>query len=168
MEKLGGGRLRKLRQMLSVFVILLASAAGAEEAYGRGPILTITAAGKVLELDRARLSELDWTTVETSTIWTLGLLRFEGVELATLAEALDLKGSGFRVRALNEYEAMIPAEDAVKGGALLALRRDGQDLTTRDRGPVWLIYPYDSVDAYQRDQYYTRSVWQVIEIEVLP
>jgi hypothetical protein len=35
----------------------------------------------------------------------------------------------------------------------------------RDKGPLWLVYPYDSVSAYQTEVIYARSIWQVKQME---
>ena len=40
-------------------------------------------------------------------------------------------------------------------------------MTLRDKGPLWLVYPYDADTAYQSEVIYARSVWQLDRIEVL-
>ncbi len=36
----------------------------------------------------------------------------------------------------------------------------------RDKGPLWLVYPYDSNPDLNTDKYYSRSVWQIKELNV--
>jgi hypothetical protein len=38
----------------------------------------------------------------------------------------------------------------------------------RDKGPVWVVFPYDLATEYQSEVVYSRSVWQMVRIEVLP
>ena len=47
------------------------------------------------------------------------------------------------------------------------MRADGQDIGIRDRGPLWLIYPWSQHETLQRELYYSRSIWQIREIIVV-
>ena len=94
--------------------------------------------------------------------------RFEGVPIASLMAALGAKGSAIRATALNDYAVEIPMEDAVQGRALLAIRMNGEELSPRDKGPIWVIYPYDAGTEFQTEVIYSRSIWQLNRIEVLP
>lgn len=120
------------------------------------------------ELDRAQLAALPQTEITTSTIWTKGVQHFSGVELRTLLDALGASGTMLRVIALNDYVVEIPADEIVAGGALLASQRNDAPMSVRDKGPLWIIYPYDSSDDFRTEVIYSRSVWQVNRIEVLP
>ncbi|NEX45807.1 molybdopterin-dependent oxidoreductase [Pseudotabrizicola algicola] len=119
-------------------------------------------------LDRELLKSFGVITLHTSTIWTDGTSAFEGVELAALLEHLGASGSVLRLVALNEYAVELPMSEAVPGGPLLAFRMDGKDLSPRDKGPLWMIYPYDTNPAYKNEVSYSRSIWQLTSIEVLP
>jgi hypothetical protein len=46
------------------------------------------------------------------------------------------------------------------------MKRDGNFITVREKGPLFIIYPYDSDPQLQSQTYYTRSAWQVSEIIV--
>lgn len=119
-------------------------------------------------LDLATLESVGVTTMHTGTIWTEGTSAFEGVELAQLMDRLGATGSGLRLIALNEYAVEIPMSEAVAGGPLLAFRMDGKDLSPRDKGPLWMVYPYDTNPDYKNEVSYSRSIWQLTTIEVLP
>jgi hypothetical protein len=49
---------------------------------------------------------------------------------------------------------------------MLALKRDGQYMPVSDKGPIFIIYPFDSDAALKAQVYYKRSAWQVARIEV--
>ncbi|MEC8574513.1 MAG: oxidoreductase, partial [Pseudomonadota bacterium] len=39
-------------------------------------------------------------------------------------------------------------------------------MSLRDKGPLWIVYPFDSDPAYQTEAIYSRSIWQLEEITV--
>lgn len=128
---------------------------------------TNTEAGEAV-FDRAMLEGLDPVIVETSTIWTDGVQRFRGVPLVTLLDRLGAEGTILRALALNDYAIEIPVSDAVEGGPIIAFERGGEPMSVRDKGPLWVIYPYDAVPEYKSERIYARSIWQLVSIEVLP
>lgn len=157
----------------------LASSAAAQSAPGSLPapsgevILTVrgdiavTNGHAEAALDKAMIEAMGVVTMHTGTIWTDGTSEFQGVELANLLAHLGADGSILRLSALNDYAVEFPASEAVEGGPMLAFRMDGKDLSPRDKGPLWMIYPYDVNSAYKNEVSYSRSIWQLSRIEVL-
>jgi hypothetical protein len=125
------------------------------------------APGGVRHFDLNKLKSIGTTTVRTSTIWTNGTLEFEGVSLAALLEHVSADGSRLIARALNDYSVELPVSDAVEGGALVAFSLDGKLMSVRDKGPLWIIYPYDDNSAYANEVYYSRSIWHLRELQIL-
>lgn len=119
------------------------------------------------QLDLALLESLDRTTIETSTIWTEGTQIFEGVSLSVLVDALGLEGQTLRATAINDYAVDIPMSDAVEGGAIVAYKLDGAKMSVRDKGPLWIVYPYDSNADFRTEVIYSRSIWQLNRIEAI-
>lgn len=130
--------------------------------------ITQTNADHAATLDLALLAAMGSVVVETSTIWTDGVQTFEGVELATLLAALGAEGTVLRAIAHNDYAVDIPVSDAVAGGPVVAYLRNGAPMSMREKGPLWVIYPFDSSPAYQSELIYSRSIWQLDRIEVQP
>ena len=136
------------------------------------PILTIS--GKIsatnkegaAEFDRAMLEALGETSFSTSTPWYKEPVRFEGVSLAKLMDAVGATGDRIVSIAPNDYSAEMPVEDARKFGVILALKRDGEYMSVRDKGPLFIVYPFDSNPDLKAQKYYSRSVWQVARIEI--
>ena len=60
----------------------------------------------------------------------------------------------------------IPIADLAKFNVLLALKRDGEYMPTRDKGPLFIVYPYDSEPELKSQLFYSRSAWQVAELIV--
>lgn len=137
------------------------------------PLLTIsgdvalTDGSDILVLDRDALVELPATTFETSTIWTDGVHSFTGVSLADLAAELGVENGQFLATAINDYTVEIPFSDAVEGGPIIAYLMDGEEMSVRDKGPLWVIYPYDSDADYRSEVIYSRSIWQLDRLEIV-
>jgi hypothetical protein len=152
-------------------VISLAGAASLPGPVGK-PILTV--AGKITvtnkdgaaEFDRAMLEALGEVSFSTTTPWFTEPVKFEGVPLAKLMDAVGATGDRIVSIALNDYSAEMPMEDARKLGVILALKRNGEYMTVRDKGPLFIVYPFDSNPDLKAQKYYSRSVWQVARIEI--
>ena len=84
-----------------------------------------------------------------------------------MIKAIGAKGSKLKATALNNYSVEIPISDAVAGGPVLAYKIDGERLSVREKGPIWLVYPYDENVAYKTETIYSRSIWQLERLEVL-
>jgi len=131
-----------------------------------GEIAT-TNVGDTLQFDLATLSGLGDTIIETSTIWTDGVHVFQGVELATIAAVLGVTEGTFLAAAINDYTVEIPISDAVEGGAMIAYLMNGEAMSVRDKGPLWVVYPYDSSAEFRTEIVYSRSIWHLDRIEVV-
>lgn len=138
------------------------------------PILTLSGAiaqandGGNAQFDRDMIEQLPQRTIHTTSPWFDGAHSFEGPLLRDVLALVGAEGTRLRVVALNDYSAEIPVEDLNAYDVVLALRVDGETLSIRDRGPMWIMYPFDDYAELNVETYYGRSVWQVRSIEVLP
>ncbi|HEV8034818.1 molybdopterin-dependent oxidoreductase [Yoonia sp.] len=128
-------------------------------------LLTVTHEGKVQTYDLDALKEMGAVTFETKTIWTDGPQSFTGVSLLKLAEELNLEDGVLLASAINDYTVEIPISDAVEGGPIIAYLNNGEPMSVRDKGPLWIVYPYDSDPKYRSELIYSRSIWQLDRIE---
>jgi hypothetical protein len=117
--------------------------------------------------DRASLMALPATTFETSTVWTDGVHSFTGVSLQTLALEMGMSDGQFLATAINDYTVEIPISDTVEGGPIIAYLIDGEEMSIRDKGPLWVIYPYDHAADFRSEVVYSRSIWQLDRLEIL-
>ncbi|WP_392336758.1 molybdopterin-dependent oxidoreductase [Loktanella salsilacus] len=92
-------------------------------------------------LTREQLAALDMTSFETTTIWSDGIQTYEGTSLAALAELLGLTEGKILATAINDYTVEIPVSDAVEGGPIIAVLMNGEEMSVRDKGPLWIVYP---------------------------
>jgi hypothetical protein len=125
--------------------------------------------GGVVELDIGRLASMGESEIETTTIWTEGSHVYTGVLLADLLRALDPDATGQAVQllALNDYAVDLPVAEVTEEAPLLAYMTNGEPMPVRDKGPIWVIYPYDSSEDYRTDMVFSRSVWQLDRITLL-
>lgn len=140
----------------------------------KGPvILTISGAIRHHNADGQARFDLDMLRaleprdVTTTTIWTEGELQFTGVSLDVLLNHVGAEGTTIEARAINDYAVEIPVRDATPDGALLAYEIDGAPMSRREKGPLWIVYPYDASADYRSEVIYSRSIWQLDRMEIL-
>lgn len=119
-----------------------------------------------IEFDRTGLEALPQVTVNTKTPWHDGVVVFEGPLIGDVLKVTGFKGVEIEVIALNGYRAKIPVSDLQEFGPILALKENGEYMRIRDRGPIFVIYPFDQKPQINNEIYYSRSVWQVREIVI--
>lgn len=131
-----------------------------------GVILSVRAGDATHEYTLAQLRALGEVQVETSTIWTEGDQEFVGVPLRTLMTGLGIENGTVTASAVNDYAVVIPLADANAMAPIIAYERNGATMSLRDKGPLWVIYPYDADPAYRTEETYTRSIWQLNRLAV--
>ena len=67
-------------------------------------------------------------------------------------------------QALNDYQADIPLSDFADYDVIFAWSMDGQMLSRRDKGPLWIVYPRDSQAHLGEERYEHRWVWQLYRL----
>jgi hypothetical protein len=134
------------------------------------PILTVS--GKIRNFnvadtavfDRAMLEALGMRSFETHTPWYDEKARFEGPPMTKVLEAVGAYGERVQALALNDYATEIPISDFARFGTILAMKRDNVYLNVREKGPLFVVYPYDSDSELRQQKYYGRSAWQVAQL----
>jgi hypothetical protein len=139
-----------------------------------GPVvLTVTGriklpnVGSQAQFDMAMLERLPQHSFVTRTPWYATPRKFTGPLLRDVLAACGAQGSGLRATALNDYRVDLPFEDAQLYDVLLARLLDDKPMAVRDKGPLFIIYPFDSSAELRNTVYYSRSAWQLKSLEVL-
>ena len=112
------------------------------------------------------LRQMGEVTFATSTPWTDGVQEFTGIPLNVLTKELGVTEGTIKATAINDYAIEIPLSDAVEGGPILAYMQNGKPMSVRDKGPIWVVYPYDLDQDYQAELIYSRSIWQLVRLDV--
>lgn len=128
----------------------------------------VTNAPEGAVFDLAMLQEIGVAGFATSTTWTEGVIQFDGVSLKALLDRLGVSEGTLKMYAINDYVIEVPVSDAVENGPILAYSQNGEMMSVRDKGPLWMIYPFDLNEDYRTEVIYSRSIWQLVKIEVVP
>jgi hypothetical protein len=123
--------------------------------------IAVTNSAETATFDIGLLQTLPQTTYQTTTIWTEGPQEFTGVLLSDLIEAVGGSAASVQAAAINDYAVEIPGSDVTQDGALVAYLLNGSPMSVRDKGPLWIVYPYDTNPEYQSEVTYSRSIWQL-------
>lgn len=135
----------------------------------RAVVLTVTLTdGTQRNFTMRDLGAMDPLSFTTTTPWTTGPSTFEGVRLRDVLAAAGAKGSCMEAIALNDYVSFLPFEDAMNKDVLIAYKMDGRRLTVRNKGPLWIIYPFDQDPSLKKEAIYARSVWQLRRLNIQP
>lgn len=122
--------------------------------------------GEAAEFDMPMVEAIGVESFTTKTPWYHDPVTFSGVRMSRLMEFVGAKGTSLTVTALNDYATDIPIEDFKKYQVILASKRDGNYMPVRDKGPLFIVYNYDSDAELQHQRFYSRSAWQVARMVV--
>lgn len=169
------------RWVVLMFVCLFSGAFSGSTAWAQtlrtpsGPVLltvdgplSVSNVPEGASFDLPMLEALGETSFTTETIWTEGEQTFTGVSLHRLLDALGVEEGSLRAVAINEYWVEIPVSDAEPDGPIIAWARNGKPMSVRDKGPLWVVYPYDDNPDYRSEIIFSRSIWQLKRIEIEP
>ncbi len=165
---------RCLAQQLTFAALWLGAcwpAAALDPASGK---VVLTLSGKIAEgnagaqakFDLAMLEALPQKSFTTMTPWNKQPVKFSGPLLRDLLALVKASGSQITAVALNDYKITIPFEDAQRFDVLVATRMDDQLIPIRTKGPLFVIYPFDSQPQLQSTRYHERSIWQLKALEL--
>jgi hypothetical protein len=162
-----------------IFTLLLATAAisplcfaqSLEAPKGRS-ILSVS--GKIGEKNKGELAQFDMAMIEklpqhsftTRTPWYDKPVKFTGPLLKDVLALVKASGTTVSAVAINDYSINIPVEDVNKYGILMARLIDDKPIPVRSKGPLFVVYPFDSASELRTSVYYERSIWQLKALDV--
>lgn len=160
------------RYFLAAALVLVVAAANALEA-PNGPVI-LTVSGKVSAVNKAQtaafsmamLESLPQKTFTTKTPWYSAPVEFTGPLLRDVLAAAGAKGEKLVALALNDYKTEIPMTDTTQHDLIIARLMNGKPMAIRDRGPLFIVYPFDTKPELQTERYYNRSAWQLSRLIV--
>lgn len=116
--------------------------------------------------DMAMLQALPQHSFTTQTPWYAEPVKFTGPLLRDVLAAAGAKGEGITAIALNDYRTEIPFSDALKYDLIVATLMNDQPMPVREKGPLFLVYPFDSKAELQAATFYNRSAWQLRALQI--
>lgn len=159
--------------------LLLGSNIGSAQANTRhtltGPVL-LTVDGDISKpnhgntaiFDLALLDGLPQSDFATSTIWTQGIKKFSGPTFRALLDYVGAGAGDIRANALNDYSFNLPRTDVTEDTPIIATRIDGIPFSVREKGPLWIVFPYDRHPSFRTELIYAISVWQLEALTIAP
>jgi hypothetical protein len=158
--------------MLGLAGLVLAGAALALDPPA-GPVV-LTVSGKVAKanandravFDMAMLEHLPQHSFTVKTPWYPEPRKFTGPLLRDVLAAAGARGHSLKAVALNDYVVDIPFEDAQRHDVIVARLLDDKPMTVREKGPLFIVYPFDSKPELRNAVYFSRSAWQLKAIQV--
>lgn len=169
-------KLAKLRrQMAWTAAVLLGGISGSVWALQppQGPVV-LQISGRIEAHNQGKLAALDMKTLQalpqksftTQTPWDAKPVSFSGPLLRDVLQLVKARGQHLRAVALNDYRVRLPVADAHEHDVVVALEINGQPIPVRSRGPLFIVYPFDTKKELQHKTYYERSIWQLKALEV--
>jgi hypothetical protein len=161
------------------FVLTVAIALTFKTAFA-GPLgapngkVVLTISGKIgesnspkgAEFDMAMLEKLPQRSFTTLTPWETQPIQFSGPLLRDVLAAVKAQGTAIKAMALNDFQSTIPVEDAMKYDMVMALKMNGQPISVKTKGPLFIVYPYDAKPELRSAVYYERSPWQLKSLTI--
>ncbi|MDC0737221.1 molybdopterin-dependent oxidoreductase [Cognatishimia sp. SS12] len=122
---------------------------------------------ETMEMTMDELLALPQTEVVTGNEYVDGTPRFSGPLLRDVVALIQPSGATtVKLVALNDYSADAPLIEADQYEVILAIKKDGEFLSRRDKGPIWVIYPMDDYAELNDPNFNNRLVWQLAKLEL--
>jgi hypothetical protein len=155
------------RQLLILAALPAAAATQTPPASSTGPV--VLTVGQSAAFDMATLARMKQRTIRTATPWYDKPRDFTG---PLLREVLGAAGVPPQARgmarfvALNDYRVEIPLEDAFEHDVIVARLLDGQPMSVRQKGPLFVMYPFDEKPGLRTTVNFSRCIWQLKSIQL--
>lgn len=127
--------------------------------------LTVENNGEVTSYTMEDLLNMPQIEVTTMNNYVDEPTKFSGPLLRTLLEQSGIgENEEIELHALNDFFVSVPTADAYSYDVILAIHRNDEKMSVRDKGPIWVIYPMDDHAELFDDVYNGRLVWQLDKI----
>jgi len=135
-------------------------------------VLTVagtTPSGEPMSIDYSMedLAALDQVELTTINEFVDSETQFSGPLVRDLVKGFTVTDdTTLTLQAINDYEVSMPIADALKYDVIVATKRDGNQMSVRENGPLWIIYPMSDNPELQNSLYMSRLAWQLVRITV--
>ncbi|WP_279477902.1 oxidoreductase [Aureimonas sp. SK2] len=116
--------------------------------------------------DAVSFAALPQTHIRTATPWHQDAVDFSGVSAKNLFTAVERRGANAQLIALNDYMVEASIDEVVAADGLFATHQNGVAMPISDKGPIFLLFPFDDRPELRHQAYYSRAVWQLSEVVV--
>lgn len=117
--------------------------------------------GPQAQFDMAMLEKLPQHSFSTKTPWYPDAVTFTGPLLRDVLAAVGAKGTAITAIALNDYKTEIPFDDANRHDVIVARLMNNRPMPVREKGPLFIVFPFDAKAELRSELYYNRAAWQL-------
>ncbi|MCF6303777.1 MAG: hypothetical protein L3J33_00195 [Rhodobacteraceae bacterium] len=157
------------KTLRNMAIMLAASAWMGGAASAQDTMLTLTNSITEAEilLTEDGIMALDQVVMNTTNEFVDEMTAFGG-PLARDVVALLGGGAGDTVvlTAVNDYSIEVPVQDFIDYDVVFAHSTNGDRLSTRDKGPIWVVYPMSDNPELRDPTYNARMIWQLVSVEI--
>lgn len=154
-------------KVLTITLLAFVGLSSSAWAQGGHALTVVNTDGDQHELSLEMLDAMEQVEFSTTTIWTEGVVSFSGVPVLHLLERLAAEGNTLRMSALNDYAVEMPTSELESDAPIVATRMNGQTMPVREKGPYWVVYPFDRSPEFQTEAKYAQSIWQLKTLAVI-
>lgn len=133
------------------------------------PLIKVSIGSSIgtMTLTDEKLRALNQVVIKTASPWTRSVMEYEGPTLWSVLEEIGATDRDLEMIALNDYSIRLNADQITKGWPIIARLQNGKMMSVREKGPYWLIFPFDDYQELQTEAVYALSIWQLSQINVL-
>lgn len=121
-----------------------------------------------LDFTLSELQTLTQANITTAHPWSTEPRHYHGVDMNTLLDSLfnQQKILSLQLEALNDFSIAVNWEQISSYSPILAWQENKRVISRRNKGPLWLILPFDQVPKVQQADFLHFMVWQLRIIRV--
>jgi hypothetical protein len=117
--------------------------------------------GQQAQFDMQMLEKLPQHSFSTKTPWYPDAVTFTGPLLRDVLAAVGANGAKITAVALNDYKTEIPFDDATRHDVIIARLMNNRPMQVREKGPLFIVFPFDAKAELRSELYYNRAAWQL-------
>jgi len=138
-----------------------------------GPVV-LTIGGKIANTNLGQTAVFSMRMIEAlpqhsftaKTPWYPKPMQFTGPLFRDLLAAAGASGSKVITAGIDDYKTEIPFADTKTYDMIVARLINGKPMSVREKGPLFVLYPFDAKPELQTERYYNRCTWQLIKLTV--
>jgi hypothetical protein len=123
-------------------------------------------AGDTAEFDMKMLEKLPQQTFTVQTPWYKEPIKFTGPLLRDVLAAAGANGDKIQAAALNDYKTDLPLSDAKNYDVIVARLMNDKPMSIREKGPLFIVYPFHTNPELKTESYYNRCAWQLKSLRI--
>lgn len=158
------GKTGLVNSVLAITLLAFASTA----ATASETLLTLenTKTETIIELSEEDLLAFEQHEIKTENDFIDGMVTFSGPLARDVVSMLEGEFESVKLSAVNDYSVDVPFLDYLNYDVIFVMSQDGNKLSRRDKGPIWVVYPMSDHSELQFPIYNDRMIWQLVRVTV--